>query len=74
MKTLISTISLVALLGALVIFPGCGGDEAVPPVDEAPVGGGMEGPPVDAAEIDDAAEAPIMEEESTELEIEPPAN
>lgn len=74
MKTIISSASLVALLGALVILPGCGGDEAVPPADEAPIGGAMEGPPVDASEIDDAADAPIMEEESAEVEIEPPVN
>jgi hypothetical protein len=71
LKTIFSSISLVALLGALVILPGCGGDEAAPPADVAPAGGAMEGPPVDASEVDGAAADPVMEGEAVEVDIAP---
>jgi hypothetical protein len=69
LKTIFSSISLVALLGALVILPGCGGDEAAPPADVAPAGGAMEGPPVDALDVEGAAAAPAMEGEPVEGDI-----
>lgn len=66
LKALTSAFSIAALFAALVVLPGCGGgDEAVPPADDAAA---TEPMPGDDLMLEDTGEAGAMEGPAGDLE------